>query len=57
MAIITFSCCILKLKEVHTGSNPLGINVFLNILQKWNYDQDPFSALEYEVCSAAISIY
>ena len=37
------------MREVHTGPDPMGINVFLQLLQKWNYDQDPFSALEYEV--------
>jgi len=37
-----------QLREVQKGSDPMGISVFLNILTKWNYDQDPFSALEYE---------
>lgn len=40
-----------QLREVQSGSNPMGINVFLEILEKWNYDQDPFMALEYEVSS------
>lgn len=37
-----------ELREVHEGKNPLGISVFLEILTKWNYDQNPFLALEYE---------
>jgi len=37
-----------QLREVQTGSTPAGINIFLQLLEKWNYDIDPYSALEYE---------
>lgn len=38
-----------QLREVHAGSDPAGISIFLQLLTKWNYDFDPESAIDFEV--------
>jgi presequence protease len=37
-----------QLREVNNGDDPSGINVFLSILSKWNYDESPEDAIDYE---------
>lgn len=37
-----------QLREVNNGDDPSGITVFLSILTKWNYDQFPEDAIDYE---------
>ena len=37
-----------QLREVHAGTDPLGINIFLNALTTWNYDMLPEDAIIYE---------
>lgn len=37
-----------QLREFQSGSTPKGVSIFLRILSKWNYDQDPVSALSFE---------
>ncbi len=36
------------MRECNTGSYPKSVAIFLTILQKWNYDFHPKTALEYE---------
>jgi hypothetical protein len=44
------------LREDNSGSTPAGVGIFLAIMSKWNYDQKPESALEFEVgCFLVIS--
>eukprot|EP00554_Chaetoceros_debilis_P014664 CAMPEP_0194126052 /NCGR_PEP_ID=MMETSP0150-20130528/59785_1 /TAXON_ID=122233 /ORGANISM="Chaetoceros debilis, Strain MM31A-1" /LENGTH=969 /DNA_ID=CAMNT_0038819891 /DNA_START=132 /DNA_END=3038 /DNA_ORIENTATION=- len=37
-----------QLREGHTGSDPAGVNIFLELLTKWNYDFDPESTIDFE---------
>lgn len=37
-----------ELREGYYGNDPVGINVYLSILSKWNYEQPPEDALNYD---------
>jgi len=37
-----------QLREVHSGSDPMGIGIFLNALTTWNYNKHPEEAIAYE---------
>jgi Zn-dependent M16 (insulinase) family peptidase len=37
-----------QLREVHAGSDPMGIGIFLNALTTWNYDKRPEESIAYE---------
>ena len=44
-----------QLREGHSGSDPAGVSIFLQLLTKWNYDFDPESAIDFEVSKMFIT--